>query len=452
MAGWTDLKELLKFEEIEAREAGYDLSGFVLPDTDDEAELNKAYDQLMALSMRTDYPYVEPDALDAIRADSEDIPAKQISEEKLLKHLHAAWVGRAAGCALGKPVECGPYMAGTPGTPGWKNVKAWFEGADAYPIDFYTPAHSRAEEQGLFVGCPLSHRENITYMESDDDVRYTVLGLRILEQNGLHFSTWDVGKAWHNNLTYAQVCTAETQAYLNFAHMTSHMKGNAPADVEKALEFTRTYRNPYREWIGAQIRVDAYGYAAAGDPVLAAEMAYNDSRLSHIKNGVYGAMFCAAMIAAAFTAESPEEIVTTAMKVVPKKSRLYEALTDTLTWAKPGMDPEEACRILWEKWGAYDGVHTINNAAACAAMVLIADGDYEKAITSAVLCGWDTDCNGATVGSIMGAYLGEIPEKWTAPLHDTMYSSVVGFDPILFKDAAARTLDVVKKNRPEALA
>ena len=66
MAGWTDLKELLKFEEIEAREAGYDLSGFVLPDTDDEAELNKAYDQLMALSMRTDYPYVEPDSVTSV--------------------------------------------------------------------------------------------------------------------------------------------------------------------------------------------------------------------------------------------------------------------------------------------------------------------------------------------------------------------------------------------------
>ncbi len=451
MAGWTDLKELLQFEEIEQREAGYDLTGFTLPDTDDEAILNKAYDALTALPVRTDYPYTEPDDLDAIRADSEPIPAKKISEKKLLKHLHAAWVGRAAGCALGKPVECDIFMCGSPEKTGWEHVKAWFEGADAYPIDFYTPAHSRAEEQGYAIRCPLSQRETITFMESDDDVRYTVLGLRIMEETGLHFNTWDVGKAWHNNLTYAQVCTAETQAYLNFAQVTSHMKGDAPADVEKALEFTRTYRNPYREWIGAQIRVDAYGYAAAGDPVLAAEMAYYDARLSHIKNGVYGAMFCAAMIAAAFTAESLEEIVTTALKVVPKKSRLYEAIADTLTWAKPGMDPEEVCRILWEKWGSYDGVHTINNAAAVAAMVLISGGDYEKAITSAVLCGWDTDCNGATVGSIMGAFLGEVPEKWAAPLHDTMYSSVVGFDPILFKDAAARTLEVVKKNRPEAL-
>jgi len=109
------------------------------------------------------------------------------------------------------------------------------------------------------------------------------------------------------------------------------------------------------------------------------------------------------------------------------------------------MDLEEVCDTLFTKWGNYNGVHTINNAACCAAMILWADGDFEKAITGAVLCGWDTDCNGATVGSIMGAYLGAIPEKWSAPLHDTMYASVVGFDPVTFTEGAERILKIYKK-------
>ena len=444
MAGWTNLSELLKAELKEQEESGKDVSGVVLPDTDDINELNAAYDALMELPMRADYPYEEPDGPEILEA-LKDIPREEIPDEELLRKLHAAWTGRAAGCALGKPVEDDEYMNGTEGYRGYENVIRWFKGADAYPIDFYVPAHSRAEQEGLRVYWEKSHRENIAYMESDDDVRYTVLGMKLMEQKGFDFTSWDVGKHWHANLSYQQVCTAETQAYMNFAQVTSHMHGEEPADAEEKLEFVRTYRNPYREWIGAQIRIDAYAYTAAGDPALAARMAYHDARFTHEKNGVYGAMFCAAMIAAAFTKKTPREIIEAGLAVIPETSRLYEAIVDTLDTVKAGGDMEETAKMLWDKYGHYNCVHTINNAAVIAAALLLADGDYEKAITFAVLCGLDTDCNGATVGSIMGAFLGEVPEKWAAPLHDTMYAEVPGFDPITFTECARRCLALHKK-------
>ena len=285
-------------------------------------------------------------------------------------------------------------------------------------------------------------------MESDDDVRYTVLGLRLMEEKGLNFTTWDVGKLWHRYLSYSQVCTAETQAYLNFAEVTSHMNGWEPADSEEKLKYVRTYRNPYREWIGAQIRVDAYGYVTAGNPDLAAKLAYTDAHLSHEKNGVYGAMFCAAMIAAAFSEKSLRGVIECGLRTVPKRSRLYEAISDTLKSVHEGDDPEAVARMLWDRYDHYDSVHTINNAAVVVAALLLSGGDFEKGITFAVLCGWDTDCNGATVGSILGAFLGEIPEKWCLPLHDTMYAEVTGFDPITFTEAACRCIEVRKKNLP----
>ena len=44
------------------------------------------------------------------------------------------------------------------------------------------------------------------------------------------------------------------------------------------------------------------------------------------------------------------------------------------------------------------------------------------------MCGWDTD-SGATAGSIAGAMLGaRLPAKWVAPLNDTLYSAVRGFE------------------------
>ena len=61
--------------------------------------------------------------------------------------------------------------------------------------------------------------------------------------------------------------------------------------------------------------------------------------------------------------------------------------------------------------------------------LLYGEGDYEKAITRAVLTCFDTDCNGATVGSIMGMMLGAnaIPEKWTGVMNDTLHTDLPGY-------------------------
>ncbi|BFH34211.1 hypothetical protein J6TS7_32860 [Paenibacillus dendritiformis] len=102
---------------------------------------------------------------------------------------------------------------------------------------------------------------------------------------------------------------------------------------------------------------------------------------------------------------------------------------------------------IWDAFKHYHPVHTINNAALCAAALVFARGDYELAITTAVLGGWDTDCNGATVGSIMGAMLGakRLPERWTARLNNTLYAEVSGFHPIAISECARRSYEVFRE-------
>ena len=89
-------------------------------------------------------------------------------------------------------------------------------------------------------------------------------------------------------------------------------------------------------------------------------------------------------------------------------------------------------------------MHTINNAAACAAAIVFGGGDFSQTLTAAVCCGWDTDCNGATVGSFLGAFCGasRIPEHWKQPLHDTLYSGIPDFHPVSISACAARSLAV----------
>lgn len=72
-----------------------------------------------------------------------------------------------------------------------------------------------------------------------------------------------MGHFWLANLPYEMVCTAEKQAYLNLCQEYDLLK---EGKEEEFIQWVRSYRNPYREWIGAQIRVDGYAYGAAGNP------------------------------------------------------------------------------------------------------------------------------------------------------------------------------------------
>ena len=83
-------------------------------------------------------------------------------------------------------------------------------------------------------------------------------------------------------------------------------------------------------------------------------------------------------------------------------------------------------RIRYDEWDKHDAVHTISNAELVAAALLWGDCDYSKTICLAVQCGFDTDCNGATAGSIVGMMVGcdGIDKKWTDPICGLVNTSV----------------------------
>lgn len=456
MAGWDRLRELIRFEIIQRREEGCDTKGFdrkFKEAGEDEASLMDVYAQLQELPISADFPFEEPSELEEIVALRPDgprtLPLVQ-DESSWRDKFRGAWLGRSVGCALGKPFECSFYMYGAFGNPGWKNVKLWFEKANSWPIRSYAPVSSRASEEiglSLVEWCRPSTRENIKFLQSDDDIRYTVLGLYMLEQKGLDWDSWDIGKLWHQRLTYGQVCTAETQAYLNFAQVTSHYNGDKPNDWAIRKEWVRTYLNPYREWIGAQIRADGFAYGAAGQPELAAELAWRDASFSHVKNGIYGEMFVAAMIAASFCENDPCRIVEIGLSEIPVNCRLANDIRIAVGIASDAKDQVELVDRIWEAFKHYDAVHTNNNAALVSASLVFGRGDFEKSISTAVLGGWDTDCNCATVGSIVGAILGAeaLPEAWTTPLNDTMYADISGFHPIAISECGDRSYRIFHK-------
>ncbi len=390
-----------------------------------QARHDEFYAKVEKLPKPKGFPYREPSTLEGIkkvrpRGTRRLEVGSRRSAAGLLDRIHGAWLGRCVGCQMGKPVE------------GWpkEHIEHVLRQGKAWPLYDYMPYikfFKGKRARTLFRG-------GINRMMRDDDIDYTVLNLVILEQFGPKFTTENVGNKWLQGLQYLNTYTAEKIAYRNLVN-------RLPAEEAGA------YRNPFREWIGAQIRADLWGYVTPGWPEKGAELAHRDAYLSHRGNGIYGEMFFAAMLSAALVSDDLDEIVTAALAQIPKNCRLSEAVRDTMELCKGNDNWEDSYKVIKEKYGHYHRVHTINNAAIVLMGLVHGKKDLGKTAGIAVMGGWDTDCNGATAGSVVGAMLGakKLPKKLVGPLNDTVESIVLWNTLSKISDLAKRTVVQAKR-------
>jgi ADP-ribosylglycohydrolase len=428
-----DVRNVLADELAQRRESGFevaDLEASVREALSDgsSAQCEHLLEELERRSLRSDWPYEEPSDWSGIQAAlpprSEPV-AGDIEDEVLRDRLAGAWLGRCAGCNLGKPVE------------GWSRdkIRRYLDAADAYPIQDYLPRLDPFPEGLELNWCwPETTRGNIRFMARDDDIDYTILGLHVLEEHGFGFGPVDVGGEWQDHLPFTQTYTAERAAYRNLIH------GLRPPE-------SATYRNPYREWIGAQIRGDMWGYVSPGDAAEASRLAFQDASLSHTQNGIYGEMWASALIASCFVAPDLPGAIQASLAFIPERSRLAEAIRHVLDLRARGLSWGEARDEIEVGYGHYSFVHTINNSTLVTAALLWGDGDFTRTIGLAVEGGWDTDCTGATTGSIFGAMYGSgaLPGHWVEPLSDRIRSAIAGFDDSRISDLVERTRSLARR-------
>jgi hypothetical protein len=435
-------KDDLKIERQQCEEEGKDLSALEarfdtlieadLDDPDIQRAAGELLDETVALPVREDYPYHEPSDLEGIksaRGKGPSLPVFSASDDELFDKVYGAWLGRCCGCLLGKPVE------------GWRRPKmlGYLGDTGQYPLSYYISTKDVPTDilQKHDIRSGKMWAESIKYMPEDDDTNYTTIGMAVLKQHGRDFTPTDVANFWMSNVPILHTCTAERIAYRNFALLI------APPQ-------SASFRNPYRVWIGAQIRADFFGYAAPGNPELAAEFAWRDACISHVKNGIYGEMWAAAMIATAFVTDDIPTIIRAGLAQVPEKSRLVESVENVLSWHSSGMSYDDALakiHSIWDEIKLHDWCHTISNAMVVSLGLLWGELDYEKSITRAVMPCFDTDCNGATVGSTVGAVLGakRLPKKWTDPLNDTLHTGVAGYNVVKISEMSREMVEIIRK-------
>ncbi|MEU3728728.1 ADP-ribosylglycohydrolase family protein [Streptomyces sp. NPDC033538] len=367
----------------------------------------------------------EPTDLDRIRALCPDWPTPRPATVSRAR-LEAAWLGRAVGCLLGKPVEKLPLTG----------IRCLAKATGNWPPTTYFTARGLSEDlTGAYPwnrrSAPTSLAENIDGMPEDDDLNYPLLGLLLLQRHGRTFTTADVARVWLDELPAGRAFTAERLAYRNL------LAGLEPPH-------TARHRNPFREWIGALIRADVHGWTNPGDPAAAAEQAHRDATLTHTAGGVHAAMFAAAVIATAATgAHDVHACLRAGLTVVPPGSRLAEAVRHAVHLAETHADFDAVVDALHARHSpTHHWVHAVPNTALIAAALTHADGDFTGSVSRAVSGGWDTDSNGATAGSVAGLLAGcpaALPEHWTAPLKNRLATSVGDFDGTGFDTLAHLT-------------
>jgi len=395
-------------------------------------------DDARELPQREEYGYEEPNALADIRAarpPSREFDRTLADLPDPYDTVYGGWLGACAGCLLGKPVQ------------GWsrEKIEGFLRDSGAFPLegyfrsdvpeavreryDIYDTVETDSAEESLFVN-------DLSHMPVDDDIDYILVGLGVASESGPGFDATDVANYWLQQLPAFNTYTAERVAYRNLLNLV------APPESAR-------HRNPFREHVGALIRADFWGYAAVGDPERAAEYAWRDARVSHVKNGIYGEMWAGAMLAAAPLVEDPRELPAIGLGQIPENCRLAEAVEAVVSWSDAGVEYCEAVDRVHERWDdgdQFDWVHTISNAQILTIGLLWGDGEFGSSLCRAVQAGFDTDSHGATLGSLLGLHYGAdaLPEKWIGPLSDRVDTSLVEYGHQRISDLAEETLSVVE--------
>ncbi len=341
---------------------------------------------------------------------------KWTKEEKkvITEKIYAGLIGMDAGMRLGAPVE----------NPFWTYERL-------------------RDHYGDIRGYLRVHKNHT----ADDDVNGPILLVRALTDSMGDLTPDMAGEAWLNYTRFGkgmfwwggEDVSTEHRAYMNLRRgVKAPRSGSSELNGKTASE-----------QIGGQIFSDTWGLICPGDPERAAAYARTAASVSHDGNGLHGAAFIAAAAAAAFEAGSVDEILDAGLRVLPENCD-YAGVVRAVRAFYAAHPQEEAfrdCRNYIEKEWGHDkfpgGWHIIPNAGICITGLLYGGGDLGRSIEISVMCGFDTDCNASSIGTILGVFGGleGVPERYREPIRDTVIlSGVSGYLNIVDLPSLARDL------------
>jgi ADP-ribosylglycohydrolase len=290
---------------------------------------------------------------------------------------------------------------------------------------------------GGTLGAPFEWRRqinNVSFYTQDlggeplpnDDLDIQLLWLVALEEMGVDIDARTLADYW---------CLYVTPHWSEY--------GTAKINMRSGLmpPLSGTLHNEYKDSCGAFIRSEIWACIAPGSPSVAARYAYQDAVLDHGDGeGTHAEVFTAAIESAAFVENDIYKLIDLGLSYIPADCGVAGAVRDAVASYKAGKTWQEARDSVlagyrgstffmmheatseddWQK-GFGDGKRgwdVPSNIGMLVIGLLYGEGNFDNSICTAVNCGEDTDCTGATVGSIFGILHGPqaISDKWVTPI------------------------------------
>ena len=299
----------------------------------------------------------------------------------------------------------------------------------------------------------VNDRLHVPLIVTDDDISGTFTFIRALADHpgGERLTSQQVAKTWLNYII-------ENQSILwwgGLGKSTEHtaflrLKQGYPAPQSGSIALNG---KTVAEQIGAQIFIDGWGMVCPGDPEKAAALAAQAARVSHDGEAVIAAQVIAALEAQAFVEDDLNHLLDAACGMIPPDSTIYAVVNDLREWRAQLPDWHDARARVAEKYG-YDkfggGCHVIPNHALIHLGLLYGEDNFQKSLMITNTSGWDTDCNSANVGCIMGIKGGlegiNRGPDWRGPVADRLYLPTADGGRGVY-DAVQQTYDLVNLGR-----
>ena len=189
------------------------------------------------------------------------------------------------------------------------------------------------------------------------------------------------------------------------------------------------YENNWKHSNGAWIRTEVWACLNPGLVEETIRFGYMDACVDHgMGEGTYATIFVAAMEAAAFVEKDLRKLIEIGLSKIPESCRFYKFITAAVEAFDSGKTWQKAREIVTDMALSDPAIagptggwfQAPANVSYAVIGLLYGGGDFKKTLLTAVNCGDDTDCTGATVGALLGIIGGTavIPEDWKAYIGD----------------------------------